>query len=230
MTRLFALLPFQNEMQYLPGYFKNVVPQVDGIIALNDKSTDGSMGFVAKQPKVMEIINTSDRQSWDDGENHKILSEAAIRHNADWVIGIDADERIEIGFRRRAEQEFQRGPTAYRIKILELWGSPRTYRVDGIWNQKGKPVLFQPRRDAIYDTRVFHGQWAPLNSMINGAFPEIDAIVYHLKMIKPMDRLTRMAKYLKLDPKHTWQHDYHYLVDESGLRLEAIKPGRNYAT
>lgn len=40
--RLLALVPFRDEMRFLPGLFENLTGQVDGVIALDDQSTDDS--------------------------------------------------------------------------------------------------------------------------------------------------------------------------------------------
>ncbi|HJX27652.1 MAG TPA: glycosyltransferase family 2 protein, partial [Thermoanaerobaculia bacterium] len=133
--RLLALLVFHNEMRYLPGWFENVLPHVDGVVALDDGSTDGSGDFVAAQPGVLEVVRVPPREPhvWDDGVNHSRVIEAALRHQPDWMIGLDADERLEREFRTRAEEEIRRaekkGYKAYTLQLYELWDSPRTYRV-----------------------------------------------------------------------------------------------------
>ena len=47
--RVLALIPFRDEMRFLPGFFQNVAPHVDGVIALDDQSSDESAAFAARQ-------------------------------------------------------------------------------------------------------------------------------------------------------------------------------------
>lgn len=239
--RLLALLVFHNEMRFLPGWFENVLPHVDGVVAMDDGSTDGSGDFVATQPKVLELIRVPPRDPhvWDDGINHSRVIEAALRHQPDWMLGLDADERLEREFRTRAESEIRRaekkGYSAYTLKLRELWNSPRTYRVDGVWGTKLRARLFKNVPGLRYDARQLHGQWAPLNGfrrflgIIPLGYPAADLVFYHLRMIDPADREARRNRYNQLDPGRKFQRTgYDYLTDEAGIQLEELPPGREY--
>jgi hypothetical protein len=239
--RLLALLVFHNEMRYLPGWFENVPPHVDGVVALDDGSTDGSGDFVAAQPSVLEIIRVPPREPhvWDDGVNHSRVIEAALRHQPDWMIGLDADERLEREFRTRAEAELRRadrkGYVAYSLLLRELWDDPHTYRADGVWGNKRRARLFKNVPGLRYDARQLHGQWAPLNGFrvllkrIPLGYPKADLIFYHLRMIDAADRAARRDRYNQLDPTRRFQKmGYDYLTDAKGLKLKELPPGRGY--
>jgi len=233
--RILAALVFHNEMKYLPGWFANVPPQVDGVIALDDGSTDGSGDFVVAQPSVLELIRLPRREPhvWDEPGNRRRIIEVALRRGAEWILVVDADERLEMRFRERANAELTRakaeGIRAYRIRLRELWGSPDRWRSDGIWSKKCPVRFFAARLDHQFDERPLHGCWAPLNSRREGDFEQSDLIVYHLRMIEAADRLARQARYQSLDPEGRFQESgYHYLTDESGLQLKGIEEGRGY--
>lgn len=234
-VRLLALIAFHNERAYLPGYLQNVPPQVDGIIALDDGSTDGSAELVAQHPAVLELIRKPavTPHVWNEPENRSFLLEAAARHEPEWLIAVDADERLERTFRRRAERQIRRaerkGVAALSVNMRELWGSPHTFRADGLWANKKVARLFRYRTDTDMDPRRLHGHWAPLNSKRNGGFPAVDLNVYHLRMLDPESRSTRRARYETLDPSGEFQKiGYAYLTDESGLVLTRIPAGRDY--
>jgi len=234
-SRLIALLVFHNEMDYLPDYFRNVAPHVDGVIALDDGSTDGSGEFVQAQPKVCEFIQRVPREPhiWDEPRNRRLLVEAAWSHDADWLLVLDADERLEEEFRSRADAEIARavreGHLALSVLCRECWDGPDQYRVDGLWNEKRPVRLFRPRRDHRFDDSAFHGYWAPLNSRSNGKFPAADLIIYHLRMIQEAQRVARKDKYLRLDPESRFQPvGYEYLTDDTDLEIERCPSGRGY--
>jgi glycosyltransferase involved in cell wall biosynthesis len=234
-VRLLALLAARDEMRYLAGYLANVAPQVDGIIALDDGSSDGSAEFLESSNAVLELLRVPrDRPDWDERGNHAALLAAAGRHGAEWVVCVDADERLERGFRRRAERVIRRGRRfgyrAYALRLRELWGSADRFRVDGVWGRKAVARLFALHEDHELDSQPLHGQKAPLQARVDGHFPHADLEIYHLRMLRPEDRLARRQRYERLDPEARWQPGigYAYLTDESGLRLKPVRAGRQF--
>ena len=234
--RLFALLACRDAMRWLPDYFANVTPHVDGVVALDDGSTDCSAAFVAAQPGVLELIRRPRREPhvWEDAENHRLLVQAAWRHRPDWLLGLDADERLEHDFRRRAEVEIDRaeraGIAALELQLREVWDHPERVRVDGIWGRKVSARLFRARRDHEFHRQRLHSHWAPLNSRLpDGRFATADLFFYHLKMLHRADREVRRDLYNSLDPHREHQAiGYDYLTDETGLALAAIPAERSY--
>jgi len=233
--RLLALLRFHNEMRWLPDYFLNVAPHVDGIIALDDGSTDGSTELARRQPAVLQLIVKPPREPhvWDEAEDRRRLLEAASGHRPDWLMVVDADERLEQDFRSRANAAIRQaelmGTPALGLQVRELWDYPDRVRVDGIWGQKCFPRLFKARSDFEIDERPLHGLWAPLNSLAASGFTAADLNVYHLRMQSPADRRARQARYQALDPDRQWQPmGYDYMTATDGLVLEALPPGRGY--
>jgi glycosyltransferase involved in cell wall biosynthesis len=235
--RLLALIAVRNEMRYLPGFLANVSPHVDGIIALDDGSTDESARCLASHPKVIELLSVpADRPEWDEVGNHRALIAASLRHGADWVLSVDADDRLEREFRSRCERVIRKGEplgdSAYAGPLRELWGSRHTYRVDGIWGRKKRARLFQARPDHEFDTQPLHAVKAPLQARRNGEFPFADLVIYHLKMIRSEDRWARRRRYELADPEARYQMPgvgYAYLTDEQGLRLARVPPDRAYS-
>lgn len=233
--RLLALVAFRDELRFLPGLFENLTGQVDGVVALDDQSSDGSRAFVEGQPLLRELLTVAPgaQLELEDGVNHRALTEAAWEHGADWLLGIDADERLERGFRARAEIEIDRaesaGAPALWVPFRELWDGPDRVRVDGIWGAKRKACLFRSARDHRFDDRRVHAIWAPWPP-VGGEYPQADLRLYHLRMIDPADRAARVARYRRIDPDATWQAiGYDYLLDEDGLELAPLEPGREFS-
>ena len=235
-NRLLCLIAFRNEQRFLPGFLANVAPHVDGILALDDGSTDGSADIVASHPAVREVLHVAAREPhvWDELRNRRVLIDAAGRHGAEWIVALDADERVERDFRQRADVEMVRadrdGCLAYSMVVRELWETPDRYRTDDVWGDKSSVRLFRFRRDHDFGALALHGHWAPENSRAaNGEWAAADLILYHLRMILPEDREERKQRYMTLDPLRQWQSiGYEYLTDDRGLRLETFPPGRDY--
>ncbi|MCC7124793.1 MAG: glycosyltransferase family 2 protein [Acidobacteria bacterium] len=234
--RVFAMVTFRNEARHLPDYLTNVAAQVDGIVALDDGSSDGSGAIVAAHPAVREVLRLAPRQPhhWNGVMHRRLLVNAAARHGATWALALDADERIERGFRARAERIIEDagpdGPLAYGVTLRELWDRPDQYRMDGVWAKKRIARFFRLRRDHDFGAGALHGHWAPENSRgAHGGFFLADLVIYHLKMIHATDRDRRLRRYQSLDPERQWQKaGYDYLTDATGLALERLPDGREY--
>ena len=225
----------RDEIRFLPGMLRNVAPQVDGIIALDDGSSDGSDRLLAESPLVLQLLrNQPGRPVWDEPGNHKRLVEAALRYGAEWIIAIDADERLEREFRTRAERVIQRGRsiglTAFGVHFRELWDSPHTFRADGIWGRKTQPRFFRALADHQFDERPMHAAKAPLQGKVRGSFPIANLIIYHLRMVHRQDREARRLRNERFDPQARYQSSigYAYLTDETGLRLRPVPKRRGY--
>ena len=234
-VRLLALTAVRDEAANLPGMLENVEPHVDGIVALDDGSTDGTADLLAGHPKVVELIrNPPGRAEWDERGNIRAVVTAAGRHDPEWVLWIDADERVERDFRRRAEQVIARGRPfghgAYNLRLRDLWDTPATYRADGIWGRKLAPRLWRHRADHVFDERALHGIKVPQQVWSGGRIPTADLELYHLRMIRPEDREARRRRYEELDPEARWQPErgYAYLTDATGVRLKPVRPSRDY--
>jgi len=232
---LLALLSFRNESRYLPGFLRNVAGQVDGIIALDDGSTDGSADLLEAGHGVLEVLrNPPERPCWDEPGNFRKLVEAAHSRGPGWILSVDADERLERDFRLRAERVIRRGEwlglSAYAIRLRELWDTPHQYRADGIWGRKAVPRLFRSRKDHRFDERPLHASKAPLQGRAFGRYPIADLFIYHMRMIGARDREARRLRYQEADPEARWQPGlgYDYLTDETGLVVRTVPDRRGY--
>lgn len=230
--RLLALVKFRNEENYLPDLLANLRGQVEGIVALDDGSTDRSLEIMVTDPLVLEVLPPEPWSGFHDGQLHRRLIQAAWEHDPDWLLGIDADERVEAEFRARAEPILDwaemHGHRAMAVAIREVWDDPQLVRVDGLFGRKQRVSLFRARRDHVFDDRRLHGNWGPADDAGRG-FPRVDLILYHLRMLREVDRRARRLKYERLDPGARHQPlGYAYLTSVGGLQLRSIEPDRSY--
>jgi hypothetical protein len=234
--RVVALLQARNEEQHLPAWLQNVSDSVDGIIALDDGSTDATADMLRASPKLVELMMNDADQPWNERANQTALVEASRRHGADWALCLDADERLELRFTDQLASALDAaeaaGKTAFLFSVCELWDDPETYRVDGVWSMKTICRLF--KNDAAhrrFDPRPWHRFWPPLEVVaeLNTRAVCAGDRIYHLRMIRREDRMARVARYEAIDPDHRFQRiGYRYLVDDTGIELERVASERRY--
>ena len=208
-----ALLPVRNGAADLPGWFASVEGVVDAVIALDDGSTDTTATLLASEPIVHEVLTNPsrpDETGWDDRANRQRLLDAAIEADADWVLWLDADERLASGdgqvLRRFVEHEAD-PDEAYGFALFDRVG-PDGFAPEPKWVYRlhaCRPGDRFPDRRLHFPpvpTRVDRGRWLRTSLRLE-----------HLGMATTDRRRARHEKYRKVDPDHRWQRTYDHLLE-----------------
>lgn len=95
--KIIALIQIKNEIEYLPSVLIHLDQYCDGIILLDDGSTDGSYE-AAMSEKLLLKVQKENNEIFDDLQLRNITLELASFFNADWLFFFDADERFDDRF------------------------------------------------------------------------------------------------------------------------------------
>jgi len=91
--KVIGLMHARNEEDILARALDASAPLLDGIVALDNGSTDANRGILSANPRVLEFF--SDDGPFDEGRFTEKLVRAADKYHADWYCIFDADEFYE---------------------------------------------------------------------------------------------------------------------------------------
>lgn len=235
--KVIALLPVFNDSRYLSGWIDSVGQHVDGVVALDDGSTDESLKLLTSAACITEVIRIrpDEKSEWNEPRNRELLVTAGQALGASWFVAYDADERPDARLWRHwnllTDEADASGAIGISQPLREIWDRPDHYRSDGVWGRKRKVSIFRNLgADHQFDPAQWHGEWYPAQFLGTDRFLLTDLNLYHLKMLHAADREQRMGRYLRLDPDRKFQEaGYEYLVDETDLAVTPISPVEGYA-
>ncbi len=232
--KIFCIIQVRNEARFLPGFLHHMAPHVEGIIALDDCSSDNTVELLRTEPKVVSVLREYEQappHAHEVRNRHRLIVEAA-RQGADWVLCADADERYETRFLRRldavARANERRQHDVLFVRIVNLWDGPDQYRTDGKCAPRWTARMFRMPSMISRRKALMHLPWFP-QELDKAKRRFLPAILYHLKMIRREDREARHAKFTTIDPDNVHQTiGYGHLIDEAGLTVQKVLPFRGY--
>src|SRR5690554_744333 len=219
--RLLAMMPVRNEARrYLRVVFDHLAEYVDGIVVLDDASTDETFVFCRKYPAVTSYRRLSEPLfQKNESALRRLLWEMTVELNPEWILALDADEFFE----PRAKQELPaliqgNGYNLVRFPVYHFWGGFTHYRVDKMWN----PFYSRAACLARYNKSIIY-YW-PQRELHCGRFPRevygqpvlLSSLrLFHLGYAAVKDREERYRRYRQLDPggKFCPLEHYHSLAD-----------------
>jgi hypothetical protein len=216
-TRLVCLLPARNCERDLPEYFASAMRFADAVVALDDGSTDRTRELLEAHPLVEVVLANPRRdgyREWDDGANRARLLAAASELEPDWVLSLDADERIDEGD-ARALREFIAGDAlpqcAYGLRLFRMREDLSHYERGNNW--VFRLFAYEPGQRFAYER--LHICPIPL-SIPRERWLLTTLRVQHVGGATETRRHARYAKYREADPDNRYQRGYANLLEPLG--------------
>lgn len=207
--QLVCLLPARNCETELRGYLDSVAPFVDGVVALDDGSTDGTAAVLDESDLVVELLRNPIRDSyagWDDAANRQRLLDAAARLDPRWVLFLDADERIEgddfAALRAFVERDAAPG-VAYGFRVHRMLEDGTRYDRADLWVYR----LFAFEPGQRLPAATLHLVPVP-TSIPRRSWQKTTVRIQHFAGATEERRIARLRKYEQADPDLLWQGEY----------------------
>lgn len=106
MSNQFSVLwMVMNEMEFLPKSVASVINQVEELIIVNNRSTDGTLEWCrALESKHPNKVKVYDMDSIFDEKTESASRNEALSHvTGDWVVALDADQILTDGWRDKVQ-------------------------------------------------------------------------------------------------------------------------------
>ncbi|HHT48739.1 MAG TPA: glycosyltransferase [Firmicutes bacterium] len=202
-----AMMVVRNEAdRYLKPVLDRLGSTVDGIVVLDDASTDRTPELCRAHPQVIRFERlTTPLFTQDEAQLRQRLWAFTVELNPTWILALDADELLAASFARAlptfcAQTRFD----LISFPVYHFWGNFRQYRVDHRWHparartaclhryQKSRHYHWAPRR--LHCGRF--PQEAYLTPKLNSGIP-----LLHLGYADPVAPAIKYRRYLELDPR-----------------------------
>lgn len=212
------MLPVRNGEHDLPEYLASVSTYCDAIVALDDGSTDGTYDILAAHPMVKVLLRNPvrpDYRDWDDAANRNRLLAASRELQPQWLISLDADERIDERDAASLRDFLQTDALpgfAYGFRHVPMRDDGEHFLPQYQWVYR----LFSAGNNQRFPALKLHFIPVP-TSIPRYRWIRTTLRIQHLGGLTVEHRLQRFNKYLEADPLRKYQADYSHLLSMPAL-------------
>jgi radical SAM superfamily enzyme YgiQ (UPF0313 family)/GT2 family glycosyltransferase/SAM-dependent methyltransferase len=225
--RIICQMRIKNEDRWIQDVLDSIAKVAQGIIILDDGSTDRTQEICKQHPAVLEYYWQSEPVI-DEVRDKNRLIKMTLAQDPDWILCMDGDEIFEDSASERICEAIRNCPedvSVLDIEFLYMWNDLNHYRVDGIYGRLFHHRLFKLEgqdRQALSFTPTAHGgnfhcESVPPN--ICGRSMEIDVKIKHLGYMYRADREHKYYWYKSNDTVHAVQGYYEHLLDQPEMAL-----------
>ncbi|NLM36982.1 MAG: glycosyl transferase family 2 [Firmicutes bacterium] len=214
--QLLAMMAVRNEAgRYLRPVLDRLGALADGIVILDDASTDHTPDLCRAHPRVVRFERLSAPLFFDNEASlREKLWQLTVELDPDWILAVDADELFAVRNKRELlalTRQDRYGLITF--PVYHFWGDFRHYRVDRWWHPaRGRAAcLYRYQKNRPY-------RWAP-RALHCGRFPQeayqtprFDSAIplLHLGYAHRREHQAKYQRYLQLDPQGQFCPLAHY--------------------
>lgn len=123
--KIIAMMRVRNEELLMMDSLNHIAGFADGILVLDDASTDRTAKIAMAHPKVIGVIENkrwrSQHRIWEETAHRRFLLKMASKLKPEWFFYCDADERFEGDIRSFLLEDCLPEITAIRINLLDAY-------------------------------------------------------------------------------------------------------------
>lgn len=228
---MLLLVPIYNESELLSDFINHMSRFCDGMIFLDDGSSDGSYEQIQGDKMLLKVKKK--RDFFNDLGNRNILLDIAYYFNTEWLVFMDVDERFDERYCDLKSLLTQNENDIFAFKFVHLWDSYDTYNTDFPRTEEGivkTNRMFRSKGHLqINSHRTLHFPSVPYFDRIN---MDVPILVLHSGNLSEVARQKKYRFYQRED-KTKEVYNYEYLicknctlksVNDIQLQVEGLQP------
>ena len=221
---LVILAQAHNEEQLMPQFLDGAAAIADGIVLLDDGSTDRTNETAVHEKLIMKVRKRA-HGGFRDLENRNMLLSLAEHIPARWFLFLDIDEVVDERYRDVLRETVRRSDAdIVEVGIVNLWGDERRIRIDtpppSVNGVLWRPRLFRKKSAMhIVSSKQLHFSLIPYETDRHERRP---IMVRHYGNMTKERRRMRYERYRKEDSGLACQPSYEHILAED-VALEPIE-------
>lgn len=203
--KIIVTCPVKNEEWVLRCTLKNFSSFADLIIVADQSSTDATLDICKEFEKVKVIHNPF--KGYTNEVRFMLLDEARKIGGEKLIICLDADEQIAPEFINEIKQHINSKKDSRTVSFytdwLQMYGSTKTYRVDGIWKNNYKTFAFFDDPSLDYDRHYVTQEHIPRVPNTNYTV-QLETPIIHLQWLARKRSEVKQALYMCNERVENW--------------------------
>lgn len=219
--KIIALIQVKNEIIYIPSVLTHLDKYCDGIILLDDGSTDGTYEASISDKLLLKVQKESDIL-FDDLKLRNLLLELASFLSTEWLFFFDADEEFDARFADLYKIAKREDIDTVCFSVVHLWNDKNKFRVNVPEKKDG--ILPRLRMFRTYGSLKISSNRALHFPAVPYKRKRLDAsvLIKHYGNLTSEVREVKYNRYMEQDKEGVEQgHSYEYLLDDD-IVLENI--------
>ena len=143
--RIICMMNIKNEDRWLREVLDTIAGVADGIVVLDDGSTDQTPQICREHPAVIDFYR-QENVPLDKVRDKNHILRMALAQKPDWILCLDGDEVLEESAPQRIQEAIRTSPadvSSFSFEFLYMWNDRRHHRTDGPYHHILHPCLFR---------------------------------------------------------------------------------------
>lgn len=220
MAKLTAMMLVRNEGQrYLKQCLDSLSGFVDELVVWDDASTDNTAEICCSYSILRAMGRSANSIFWqNESALRQQLLDLTLETAPQWIMAIDADEIFEDKAKKVMHALLKGDHNWVAFPFYDFWGSTSHYRVDGLWNPKGRymPMVFRinsRQQHYVFPQQRLHCGRLPLGA-VTGKGLKVNLRLKHFGWANSEEHRKKYLRYIEADPdgKHSPLSHYHSIL------------------